>query len=81
MEARKRAVADAKARAELLAGELKQKVGRPLLIEEGSAPVFQPMVRGFAAMAMDRKAASPEDVVSPGETTISATVTVRFELQ
>jgi uncharacterized protein YggE len=80
MEARKRAVADAKARAELLAGELKQKVGRPLMIQETSVPIYQPMVRGFAMMASDKRV-SPEDTVSPGETTVSATVTVRFELQ
>jgi uncharacterized protein YggE len=80
MEARKRAVADAKTKAELLAGELKQKVGQPLLIQESDVPTAVPMFRGdFRAMAM--KGAAAEDTISPGETTVRATVVVRFQLQ
>ncbi len=82
MEARKRAVANAKARAELLASELKQKIGLPLEIIEGEIPVIRPMFRAMAANdAMMMKGGAAEDSIAPGETTISATVTVRFQLQ
>jgi uncharacterized protein YggE len=78
-EARKRAVADAKRKAQLLAGELNQKVGVPLSIQESEAPVYQPVFRG--AMAMKAMDASPEDTLSPGEITVRSAVTVRFQLQ
>lgn len=79
-EARKRAIADAKAKAEMLAGELNQKIGPPLFIQEGDVPVAFPNVPGGAMRAMEAKA-SPEDTLSPGEITIRASVTVRFQLQ
>lgn len=80
-EARKRAVADAKSKAEMLAGELNQKIGPPLNIQEGETPTAIPFHRGgMMAQAMEAKS-SPEDVLSPGEITVRASVTVRFQLQ
>jgi uncharacterized protein YggE len=81
MEARKRAVADAKTKADVLAAELHQKVGAPLFIQEGAAPSQPPVFRGAMMMRAMAKDAAVEDSVSPGENTIRATVTVRFQLQ
>jgi len=79
MEARKRAIANAKSKAEILAAELKQKVGQPLeIIEGGMTPPAMPMYR---MQAMSMKESAVNDVLSPGENSITTSVTVRFELQ
>lgn len=80
-EARKKAVANAKAKAELLAGELEQKVGVPFAISEtvGSvAPMPHPGLR-MAAMEMSHSTSGPS--IALGEITINATISVSFELE
>ena len=76
-EARKRAVAEARRKAEQLAGELGVVLGAPLRVSEGGGflPPPQPMM-GRAMMM-----AAPESVpVSPGEQELSVTVQVVFEI-
>jgi uncharacterized protein YggE len=76
--ARKNAMADAKAKAELLAGEARVVVGAPVSITEtvGFAPP-QPMYRG-RAMAMEAMAAPVP--VAGGEQELSVNVSVVYEL-
>ncbi|MFN4157496.1 MAG: SIMPL domain-containing protein [Gemmobacter sp.] len=72
--ARQRAVADARRRAELLAGAAGVKLGRVLTITEGGQAAPGPMYRMEAAMVGD---AVP---VAQGEVTLGASVTVVWEL-
>ncbi len=75
-EARRRAVADARSKAELYAAETGSKIGRVLSIAETGARGPQPV---FRAMAMaDRAEAVP---VARGEQTISASVTITYEIE
>ena len=72
-EARKEAVADARARAELLATAAGVKLGRVISISEGSGPSYpMPMFRAdAAAMAVP---------VAGGELGLSASVTIFYEI-
>ncbi len=78
-EARRDAIAKAKARATLYAQAAGLKVDRILLISEaGSAPMPQPMpmlMRGKAMMA------EADTAIVPGEQKITASVSVRFLLK
>ena len=74
-EARRRAVDDARHRAELFAGAAGATLGPVLEISEGSAPGPQPMFR------MADAAAAPAPVpVEAGELTLSASVTITWQL-
>jgi uncharacterized protein YggE len=75
-EARKRAVADARRKAELYAAEAGAKVGRVLAISESGARPPQPVFRTMAVA--DRAEAVP---VARGEQTVSASVTITYELE
>lgn len=76
--ARKNAMGDAKAKADLLAGEAGVVVGLPVSISESAAfPVPQPMFRG-RAMAMEAMAAPVP--VAGGEQELSVQVSVVYEL-
>lgn len=80
-QALKRAVADAKAKAELVAGELGARVARVQSVsvqDQGSSPV---MVWAEVRAAMDELAAQAPVPVYAGTTTFTATVSVTFELQ
>jgi uncharacterized protein YggE len=78
-EARKRAVASAKHKAELLAGEAGVVVGPPLTIEESEGPV--PLPQFAAARANMMAAPAPSMPVAPGEQELSVTVQVVFALK
>lgn len=71
-EARRKAVADARARAELYAGELGLKVGKVISIRENGAAMPRPMERMMAARA--------DSPIATGEQEISAAVAIVFEL-
>jgi uncharacterized protein YggE len=76
-EARRKAIANAQARADMYAKTLGMKVRRIVSISEGGqfAPPI-PMARGMVAMAKD----AAETSVSPGENTLSVNLDVVFEL-
>jgi uncharacterized protein len=76
-QARRKAITDARERAELYAGEAKVKLGRPLLIQEQSASVPRPM---FMAGAELRAAPASEVPIARGEQTLSANVTVTYAI-
>lgn len=77
-QARKEAVARARKRAELYADAVGLRVKRIVSISEGSnMQQPMPMVR---AMAMENKQAMADTPVAPGETSLSATVNILFEL-
>ncbi|CAN5598618.1 SIMPL domain-containing protein [soil metagenome] len=74
-EARRAALDKAQRRAEMYAKSLGMRVRRIVSISEGGG-FMQPMPM-MKAMAMDRQESSP---VSPGQTTLSASLDVVFEL-
>jgi uncharacterized protein YggE len=78
-EARAKAVANARARADLYARTLGKRVGRILSISEAGGFGPQPMV-----MMMRRGESAAQDastVVEPGEQTLAVTLSVSFELE
>jgi uncharacterized protein len=78
-QARKDAVARARKRANLYAEAAGLSVKRILSISEGGGTAQPiPMVR---AMAMEAKSAMADTPVAPGETSLSVTVNMVFELQ
>jgi uncharacterized protein YggE len=79
-ELRRRAMADAKHRAELLAGEAGVALGLPLKIEETGAPSSPPHFPGYNAGRTMMMAAAPTPV-SAGEQELSVTVHVVYELK
>jgi uncharacterized protein YggE len=76
-EARRRAMGDAKRKAELLAGEANVVLGSPLTIEEAGSP-SPPRPVPFAGRMMMAEAATP---VAAGEQEMSVTVRVVYELK
>lgn len=78
-QARKLAVADARRKAELLAGEAGVVLGKPIQISESSdaIPMPYPMMRGEMAMM----AAAPSVPISSGELDLSVSVQVVYELK
>jgi uncharacterized protein YggE len=75
-EARTRALAAARARAELYANALGMRVKRILLVSEGGAAPIGPM-----PMARLQAADSAATRIEPGEQLLSASLTVSFELE
>jgi uncharacterized protein YggE len=73
-EARKRAMADARRKAELYAGAASLRVGRVVAVQEAGAPSPRPEMAPRVMMS----AAVP---VAPGEQEIQASVTVTFTLE
>ncbi len=77
-EARKKAALDAKTKAEALAAQLGVKMGKVIsIVEEGGGNIGS--VTPMRAMAMSK--GMPEDTLSAGEITVTAHLTVKFELQ
>ncbi len=77
LEARLAALEKARARAETYAKALGLRVRRIVSIGEGSGGGFRPMVVQMAAKAFDRAESTP---VAPGESTLSVSLDVVFEL-
>ncbi len=78
-EARKKAVADAKMKAQEYAGVLNQKIGKALMIaEQGTnAPQPQPM---YKVAMMSESMDSSQRTLAPGEITITSKIQISFEL-
>lgn len=79
-KARILAIKAAKAKAEALASELGQKVGKPITISESSygAPVYR---KAMANMAFNDESSGGGEVIALGQIEIRATVNVTFELE
>lgn len=76
-QARRKAMADARQRAELYAGVAGVKLGAPLVISEQSVSVPRPVMLGVEVRAL----AAPSEVpVSRGEQTLTASVTVTYAI-
>ena len=78
-EARRKAVLNAKEKAEALAKPLGQTVGKAYKISEGSSNNYQPV---YGAMRIKGSAdeASNQETMAPGEMEISIDVNVSFQL-
>ncbi|GAA0872113.1 SIMPL domain-containing protein [Gangjinia marincola] len=83
-EARRKAILNAKQKADDLAMPLNQKVGRALQIVEGGStmpgPQYRNMMLEADAMSFS-KSGGNQQTISPGEMEIKVNVTVRFELK
>lgn len=77
-EARKKAVLDAKRKAEEFAGPLEQEVGKAISISESSGDNFQPVYRAMEMKASDDSGA--QETIAPGEMEITVKVNVGFQL-
>lgn len=78
-EARRRAVLNAKEKAEALAEPLGQRVGRAFMIKEGSSNNYQPVYRAMEMKASSDQA-SNQQTIAPGEMEVSIEVNVAFQL-
>ena len=76
-EAREKAAADAKAKAEQLADLAEVKLGKPTYITEGYSV---PVVYSDRAYAMEEAQAAGAPPISAGETTITATIQIVYEI-
>lgn len=76
-EARRAALETARERADLYAGQLGLQVRRIVSISEGGGFMPPPMPMGMRAMSASADASTP---VSPGESTLSVSLDVVFEL-
>ena len=80
-EARKKAILDAKQKAQDYVSVLGQKVGKALLITDNSQSYIpQPMYKGNM-MAMQSDAAAPRETLAVGELEINTNVSVTFALE
>ena len=81
-DARKKAMQNAKQKAEDYVSLLNQKIGKALLITDNSQAYYpQPMFKGnMMAMAADSES-SPRETLAVGEIEITATVSVMFILE
>lgn len=77
-EARIKAVADAKQKANDYAGALNQKVGKAIVVTDNSQTYYPPMVRSMKFEAAD--SVMPQETLAIGEITVMANVTISFEL-
>jgi hypothetical protein len=78
-QAREKAVADAKARAQTLAGAAGVTIGDPISISETS---FQPIPLASRAFAEDQgKGAAPATPIEPGTLDVTVTVTVTWGIK
>lgn len=83
-EARQKAIADAKAKADELADELSVSIVRVVSFNENGSGVPEPYAYGrggtaVANQAMDSKAAAPE--ISTGQNKVTSTVSVTYEIR
>ncbi len=78
-EARKKAVLNAKEKAEALAEPLGQTVGKAFMISEGSGNNYQPVYRAMEMKASSDQA-SNQETIAPGEMEVSIEVSVAFQL-
>lgn len=78
-EARIKAVADAKQKANDYAGALNQKVGKAIVVTDNSQTYYPPvMMRSMKFEAAD--STMPKETLAIGEITVTANVTISFEL-
>jgi len=76
-QAREKAVADAKAKAQQLADLADVKLGKPTYVSEGS---YVPVVYSARDYAMEEAQAAGAPPISAGETTITATVQIVYDI-
>jgi len=77
-EARQKAMADARAKAEQLAELAGVKLGKPTYISEGT--LYPPVVYREAPMAIPAPAPAPPTPISPGEMELTLTVQVAYAI-
>lgn len=77
-EARRRAVLNAKEKAEALAAPLNQQVGSAFMISEGKNNNYQPVYRAMEMKASD--SGEDQETIAPGEMEVSVEVSVAFLL-
>ncbi len=79
-EARKKAILDAKRKAEEFAEPLGQEVGKAVSINENSGNNFQPVYRMAEMMKASDATEASQETIAPGELEVSVKVDVGFQL-
>ena len=81
-EAREKAIADAKDKAQKIAGLAGMKLGEPTYISESTvSPVYEGMVYGLSApMPVPAPAPAPAPSISPGEIEISVNMQIAYSI-
>ncbi|MBI2908296.1 MAG: SIMPL domain-containing protein [Chloroflexi bacterium] len=80
-QAREKAMADAKAKADQLARLSGVTLGKPVSISESGGAVPPPRPLALPAMAEGARAPAPETPISPGEMEIRASVQIRYTIE
>lgn len=80
-EARKKAVLNAKSKAEQLAAPLGQRIGKAVSISEMDYNNVQPFYRMEEAVAMSSAKGGSQQTIAPGEMEITIKVNIGFELK
>lgn len=79
-EARRKAILDARRKAEEFAAPLNQEVGKAFLINESSGEDFQPVYRVMEMKASMDEGGSSQETLAPGEMEVKIKVNVGFQL-
>lgn len=79
-EARRKAVLNAKSRAEALAAPLNQKVGKAYMISEMGNNHHQPVYRMMEMKASSDSSGQQQETIAPGEMEVSVKVNIAFQL-
>ena len=80
-DARKRAVADAKKKAEDFAGALGQKVGKAIVVSDNSQPVYNPPMYRNVMMEAKMEGDVSQETLAIGEIEINTNVNITFILE
>ncbi len=80
-DARKKAVADAKKKAEDFAGALGQKVGRAIVVSDNSQPIYNPPMYRNVMMEAKMEGDMAQETLAIGEIEINTNVNITFVLE
>ncbi len=80
-DARKRAVADAKKKAEDFAGALGQKVGKAIVVSDNSQPIYNPPMYRNVMMEAKMEGDVSQETLAIGEIEINTNVNITFILE
>lgn len=80
-DARKRAVADAKKKAEDFAGALGQKVGKAIVVSDNSQPIYNPPMYRNVMMEAKMEGDMSQETLAIGEIEINTNVNITFILE
>jgi uncharacterized protein YggE len=81
LDARAKAIDDAKSQAEILAKQLHVRLGNIVSFSDTNNGAYPMYMSARAEMAMDKAASAPEANIAPGEQTISSNVSITYKIR